>query len=88
MTSSDMKMPLKASPANEKGDKVLEIDAKLWNKRMLPNTVTPNFSTCNLARTYSLDIKVGLSWGDGKIINVCSISPAYSTRCQLSNNAK
>ena len=69
MSSSDMKMPLQPSKS-AKGEKVLEIDAKLWNQRTLPNTVTPSFDTCNLSRTYNLDIKVGLSWGEGKAINV------------------
>lgn len=70
MSSSDMKIPLQKSTKSEKGDNVLEIDAKLWNQKSLPNTVTPTFNTCNLSRTYSLDIKVGLSWGEGRAINV------------------
>ena len=73
MSSSDMKIPLQQSKSG-KGDRVLEIDAKLWNQKTLPNTVTPTFDTCNLSRTYSLDFKVGLSWGDGKVINVSPIS--------------
>ena len=70
MSSSDMKIPLQKSTKFEKGDKVLEIDAMLWNQKTLPNTVTPNFDTCNLSRTYSLEIKVGLSWGEGRVIYV------------------
>ena len=69
MSASDIRIPLQQSK-NAKGEKVLEIDAKLWNQKALPNTVTPTFDTCNLSRTYNLDLKVGLSWGEGKAINV------------------
>ena len=47
-----------------------EIDAKLWNQIPIPNTVAPSFQTCNLTRHYSLDIKVGLSYGSSDNINV------------------
>ncbi len=70
MSSSDMKIPLQKSTKPEKAGDVLEVDATLWNQKALPNTVTPTFDTCNLSRTYSLDIKVGLSWGEGRVINV------------------
>ncbi|KAH8893535.1 hypothetical protein GQ53DRAFT_745780 [Thozetella sp. PMI_491] len=35
----------------------------LWRDIPLPNTVMPTFVTCNLSRSYQLEVKVGLSWG-------------------------
>jgi len=34
------------------------------NKRMLPNSVAPTFETCNIRRTYDLDVEIGIGWGD------------------------
>ena len=70
MSSCDMKIPLTRSAASSSSDKILEVDSKFWNQKALPNTVTPTFDTCNVARTYSLDVKVGLSWGQGRDIHV------------------
>lgn len=35
----------------------------LWRNVPLPNTVAPSFVTCNMERSYELEIKLGLSWG-------------------------
>lgn len=35
----------------------------LWSHRPLPNTVAPSFVTCNISRTYEVEVKIGLSWG-------------------------
>ena len=79
MSSSDLKTPLQQSKSSKEG-RVLEIDAKLWNQQKLPNTVTPSFDTCNISRTYNIDIKVGLSWGEGRAINVKNfIQPFFVT---------
>ncbi|KAM3425665.1 hypothetical protein BST61_g7609 [Cercospora zeina] len=42
------------------------VDDRLWRgpAHVLPNTVAPNFETCNIERTYQLDIRIGLSYGD------------------------
>lgn len=34
------------------------------SKRILPNSVAPSFETCNIRRTYELDVEVGIGWGD------------------------
>ncbi|EME82853.1 uncharacterized protein MYCFIDRAFT_137486 [Pseudocercospora fijiensis CIRAD86] len=39
------------------------IDNGLWRSQVLPNTVAPNFTTCNIERTHQLDIRIGLSCG-------------------------
>ncbi|KAJ2903567.1 putative arrestin-like protein [Zalerion maritima] len=35
----------------------------IWQMAPLPNTITPSFITCNLQRTYELELKLGLTWG-------------------------
>lgn len=68
LSASNMKMPL----GNRDGsDKDLEIDRKLWSQIPLPKTVAPSFDTCNITRSYSLDIKVGFSYGSSNKIYVC-----------------
>lgn len=39
------------------------IDASLWDRIPLPNTVAPSFHTCNLTRKYELEVRVGLGYG-------------------------
>lgn len=39
------------------------IDARMWNQIPLPNSVAPSFETCNISRTYELEVRVGLSHG-------------------------
>jgi hypothetical protein len=36
----------------------------LWENIPLPDTVPPSFNTCNLTRTYELEVTVGLTHGD------------------------
>ncbi len=59
-----------SNPVSGAGGKVFEIDPKLWSQLPLPNTVCPSFETCNISRHYELEVKVGLSWGSSKNINV------------------
>lgn len=88
MSSSDMRIPLQNSTKSGKADNVLEIDATLWNQKTLPNTVTPTFDTCNLSRSYSLDIKVGLSWGEGRTINVIFTAAIIDSRSLLTYSSQ
>jgi hypothetical protein len=41
------------------------IDASLWNRLPLPPDVAPSFETCNISRSYELEVRVGLSHGFG-----------------------
>lgn len=69
LSRADMKMPL--TKQNRETDAIVfEIDSSLWKQNPLPNSVAPTFETCNISRSYFLDIKVGLSWGTGTAINV------------------
>jgi hypothetical protein len=39
------------------------IDPKLWGSLPLPNSVAPSFETCNIERSYELEVRVGLTHG-------------------------
>lgn len=56
-------------------NKIMELDRNLWKDIPLPNTVAPSFDTCNITRSYYLDIKVGLSYGKGSTVYVSSFLP-------------
>ena len=44
-------------------DKDVELDCEIWNRTPLPNSIPPSFETCNLSRSYELEISVGLVHG-------------------------
>ncbi|MCJ1428991.1 hypothetical protein MMC29_006904 [Sticta canariensis] len=68
MSASNLRMPL-GSRDNLGPGKDMEIDANMWNQIPIPSTVAPSFETCNVTRNYSLDIKVGLSYGSSNNVN-------------------
>lgn len=47
------------SPVGE----ALEADSGMWRTACLPDTVSPSFRTCNIWRSYQLEIVLGLSHG-------------------------
>lgn len=51
-----------SAPGDPVGHEMLVPDT-IWRDAALPNTVMPSFVTCNLSRTYQLEMKIGLSWG-------------------------
>jgi hypothetical protein len=59
MSKSNMGV-LIGSKTDPEGTEVV-IEDRLWRGQALPNTVAPSFETCNIARTYCLDVRIGLS---------------------------
>ncbi|EPQ64167.1 Bgt-1803 [Blumeria graminis f. sp. tritici] len=50
-----------------------EINNSFWSGRPLPQSVCPSFDTCNLGRSYELQIRVSLSYGkpgDNQVITI------------------
>ena len=41
-----------------------KIDSSLWNRIPLPNSVAPSFETCNITRSYELEVRIGLTRGN------------------------
>lgn len=50
----------------------------LWDRVPLPPTVTPSFATCNLSRTYNLDLRVIIGYG-----HVGDISVSHDSHLEL-----
>ena len=66
MSYSNMSIPL--GDGNTPEGTEIKIDEKLWKNIPIPNTVAPSFYTCNIRRSYELEVRVGLGYGSvGKI---------------------
>lgn len=63
VSKSNMGVPLGSSsdPANHE----IIINDQLWRGQALPHTVAPTFVTCNIKRSYQLDVRIGLSCVSG-----------------------
>ncbi|KAJ4421465.1 hypothetical protein N0V82_003729 [Gnomoniopsis sp. IMI 355080] len=62
VSRTDIAVPLQRGPNDAVGAET-EINKVLWDNKPLPNTVMPSFVTCNLKRSYALELKLGISWG-------------------------
>lgn len=61
LSNNKLRIPLTKAPDAAVGTEV-EIPDTLWRNTPLPNTVSPSFSTCNIARKYRLELRLGVSW--------------------------
>lgn len=75
MSRSNMAVPL-GNPGDAVGTE-WAIDPKLWNHLPLPPSVAPSFETCNIERTYELEMRVGLTHGNARIMKVCPVLHLY-----------
>ncbi|KAJ5189845.1 hypothetical protein N7491_008112 [Penicillium cf. griseofulvum] len=64
MSRSNMSIPL-GKPEDPVGTD-WTIDPKLWNQYPLPNSVAPSFETCNIERSYELEVRLGLTHGNAR----------------------
>ena len=62
MSQSNMNMPL--GNAADPAFKEWKVPSTLWESIPLPNTVAPSFDTCNISRTYEIEVRVGLAHGE------------------------
>jgi hypothetical protein len=63
---SKSNMGLLVASASDTQDQEIVIDDKLWRGLPLPNVVAPTFDTCNIARAYELEVRIGLTYsGNG-----------------------
>lgn len=68
LSRSNMGIPL--GDENEPHGKEWKIDPGLWNTLPLPSSVAPSFDTCNLSRSYELEVRVGLTHGSSGSMKV------------------
>lgn len=61
---SNMNIPL-GSPSDPLGTEV-PVNPEYWSDKPIPNTVAPSFQTCNMARFYELEVRIGLGYGSYK----------------------
>ncbi|KAI8933477.1 hypothetical protein NX059_009215 [Plenodomus lindquistii] len=58
---SNMAIPI-GSPSDAI-DTEVPVNPEYWSDKVVPNTVPPTFTTCNLSRYYELEVRVGLGYG-------------------------
>lgn len=73
LSKADLHLPFgdRDAPPNE----LLEMDPSLWSARTVPDSVPPNFTTCNISRCYQLQVEIGLSLASSVHYDVQSPSP-------------
>ena len=54
----------------------LEVDASMWRRKYLPETLSPTFVTCSISRAYQLKIEIGLSRPDEHHFDVSPREPS------------
>lgn len=72
LSKSNMGFPLRLSKAKEvmeSGEEIV-LDSGLWRKHPLPNSVSPSFETCNISRSYELEVHVGIGFRNAHANNV------------------
>jgi hypothetical protein len=58
---SNLNQPIGAF--NDPAETETELTKELWYGQRLPDTVAPSFITCNISRSYELQVSAGLSYG-------------------------
>ncbi|KAL1848767.1 hypothetical protein Plec18170_007778 [Paecilomyces lecythidis] len=61
LSHSNMNQPLIAG--EDPTGQEFKVDPAIWSRIPLPSSVAPSFETCNISRTYELEVRVGLSHG-------------------------
>ncbi|KAI9735418.1 MAG: hypothetical protein M1818_006424 [Claussenomyces sp. TS43310] len=61
MSLTGLNLPI-GKPGDAVGTESL-VDPNLWNQIKLPSTVTPSFLTCNLTRSYEVEVRVTFGYG-------------------------
>ena len=61
---SNMAIPI-GSPTDPLETEV-PVNPEYWSGKVIPNTVPPTFTTCNLSRFYELEVRVGIGYGSYK----------------------
>jgi hypothetical protein len=58
---SNMAIPIGAP--TDAVDTEVPVNPEYWSGQVIPNTVPPTFTTCNLSRYYELEVRVGIGYG-------------------------
>ncbi|KAL4929537.1 uncharacterized protein BDV17DRAFT_261141 [Aspergillus undulatus] len=61
-------VPVEASSGCVPGcERMLRLDGRLWSQYTVPDSLSPSFETCNLARRYKLEIRLGIQFARGNM---------------------
>ncbi|EPE09744.1 arrestin-like protein [Ophiostoma piceae UAMH 11346] len=60
VSSPNLSIPV-SEPDAPVGSEII-IPSHMWCDKVLPDTVMPSFMTCNVSRSYQLEIRAGLTW--------------------------
>ncbi|KAL2759087.1 hypothetical protein ACRALDRAFT_1062147 [Sodiomyces alcalophilus JCM 7366] len=63
LNQTDLAIPVLRDPTSDDLSAESVVPDDVWRHIPLPDTIGPSFATCNLQRTYELEVKIGLSWG-------------------------
>lgn len=77
-TSTDYKLgmpiPHIFGPTDALPGAQLEADPRIWENWVLPENISPSFRTCNIARSYQLEVTLGVSLGENAVVDVSKFS--------------
>lgn len=65
-TMTNLCQPLVAEDRPTFGS-VLRLDDRLWSRHRVPIHLTPTFETCNLSRSYKLEVRLGIDFGQNNV---------------------
>lgn len=63
MLTSKSNMAVRIGGSKGEANVVWVVPPWLWENILLPETLPPSFDTCNISRTYELDLTIGLTYG-------------------------
>lgn len=61
--TSKSNMTVRIGSSNDEAHVMWVVPSWLWDNIPLPDSVPPSFDTCNISRTYELDLTIGLTHG-------------------------
>lgn len=64
-----MPIPYTFGPTDALPGAQLEADPRIWENWVLPENISPSFRTCNITRSYQLEVTLGVSLGKGGIVD-------------------
>ncbi|KAI1270700.1 hypothetical protein F5Y18DRAFT_369248 [Xylariaceae sp. FL1019] len=85
---SAMNLSIALGKANDAVGTEFEIPSTIWAARRLPNTVSPSFKTCNLARRYELEVRISLSWGKAGALPQVITLPLKMSKIEIYSGIK
>jgi hypothetical protein len=59
ISHSNMRIPIGSS--SDPSGKEWKVPSHYWENAPIPNTVAPSFNTCNISRTYVIEVRIGLT---------------------------